>query len=268
MNTPPIVEHTPRKSSGFDSGLRCLAAVFIFTVVVRVVLTLANKSGSREVVGVALIGAFFGLVALIVTSCVVWSRRATSPRPARRWALAIAVVWASLQILVNLLILFQTLQMLPQIPSEADRRPAIEINRKTFSVSLPGNWIEDMKRDTYNPDSLVFFDGPESALFTVIVGQKSAGSSVDAKLDNQREVFKKKFANATITVITKWSNVDGKGFQMEGKVQGTTENGRITVFGFEKGDNVCIVEEYATPGDYKTYARDFEKIRQTFRLHD
>ncbi|MGA3144225.1 MAG: hypothetical protein ABSF10_14555 [Verrucomicrobiota bacterium] len=263
MNTPPIVEHTPRKPSGFDPGLKCLAAVFIFVVVVRVLLTLANKTGSREIVGIGLIGAFFGLIALIVTSCVVWSRRATSPRPARRWALMIAITWAFLQLLVCLLIM---LQMLPRALSETDR-PATEINRKTFSMTLPGNWIEDTKRDTYDPDSLVFFDGPESALFSVIVGQKSAGSSVDTMLDNQRDYYKARIVNATITPITKWSNFDGKGFQMEGKVQGIA-NGRITVFGFEKGDNVCIVEEYATPGDYKTYARDFEKIRQTFRLHD
>jgi len=232
-------------------------------VVVRVLLTLANKTGSREIVGIGLIGAFFGLIALIVTSCVVWSRRATSPRPARRWALMIAITWAFLQLLVCLLIM---LQMLPRALSETDR-PATEINRKTFSMTLPGNWIEDTKRDTYDPDSLVFFDGPESALFSVIVGQKSAGSSVDTMLDNQRDYYKARIVNATITPITKWSNFDGKGFQMEGKVQGIA-NGRITVFGFEKGDNVCIVEEYATPGDYKTYARDFEKIRQTFRLHD
>jgi len=263
MNTPPIVEHTPRKPSGFDPGLKCLAAVFIFVVVVRVLLTLANKTGSREIVGIGLIGAFFGLIGLIVTSCVVWSRRATSPRPARRWALMIAITWAFLQLLVCLLIM---LQMLPRALSETDR-PATEINRKTFSMTLPGNWIEDSKRDTYDPDSLVFFDGPESALFSVIVGQKSAGSSVDTMLDNQRDYYKARIVNATITPITKWSNFDGKGFQMEGKVQGIA-NGRITVFGFEKGDNVCIVEEYATPGDYKTYARDFEKIRQTFRLHD
>ena len=263
MNTPPIVEHTPRKPSGFDPGLKCLAAVFIFVVVVRVLLTLANKTGSREIVGIGLIGAFFGLIALIVTSCVVWSRRATSPRPARRWALMIAITWAFLQLLVCLLIM---LQMLPRALSETDR-PATEINRKTFSMTLPGNWIEDTKRDTYDPDSLVFFDGPESALFSVIVGQKSAGSSVDTMLDNQRDYYKARIVNATITPITKWSNFDGKGFQMEGKVQGIA-NGRITVFGFEKGDNVCIVEEYATPGDYKTYARDFEEIRQTFRLHD
>jgi hypothetical protein len=237
--------------------------VFIFVVVVRVLLTLANKTGSREIVGIGLIGAFFGLIALIVTSCVVWSRRATSPRPARRWALMIAITWAFLQLLVCLLIM---LQMLPRALSETDR-PATEINRKTFSMTLPGNWIEDTKRDTYDPDSLVFFDGPESALFSVIVGQKSAGSSVDTMLDNQRDYYKARIVNATITPITKWSNFDGKGFQMEGKVQGIA-NGRITVFGFEKGDNVCIVEEYATPGDYKTYARDFEKIRQTFRLHD
>jgi len=263
MNTPPIVEHTPRKPSGFDPGLKCLAAVFIFVVVVRVLLTLANKTGSREIVGIGLIGAFFGLIALIVTSCVVWSRRATSPRPARRWALMIAITWAFLQLLVCLLIM---LQMLPRALSETDR-PATEINRKTFSMTLPGNWIEDTKRDTYDPDSLVFFDGPESALFSVIVGQKSAGSSVDTMLDNQRDYYKARIVNATITPITKWSNFDGKGFQMEGKVQGIA-NGRITVFGFEKGDNVCIVEEYATPGDYKICAKGFEKIRQTFRLHD
>ena len=134
-------------------------------------------------------------------------------------------------------------------------------------MTLPGNWIEDTKRDTYDPDSLVFFDGPESALFSVIVGQKSAGSSVDTMLDNQKDSLKGKIVNATIIPITKWSNFDGKGFQMEGKIQGII-NGRVTVFGFEKGDNVCIVEEWATPGDYKTYAKDFEKIRQTFRLHD
>ena len=158
------------------------------------------------------------------------------------------------------------LQMLPRALSETDR-PATEINRKTFSITLPGNWIEDTKRDTYDPDSLVFFDGPESALFSVIVGQKSAGSSVDTMLDNQKDSLKRKIVNATIIPITKWSNFDGKGFQMEGKIQGII-NGRVTVFGFEKGDNVCIVEEWATPGDYKTYAKDFEKIRQTFRLHD
>ena len=107
MNTPPISEHTPQKPSGFDPGLKCLAGVFLFTVLVRVVLTLANKSGSREVVGVALIVVFFGLVALIATSCVVWSHRATSPRPARRWALVVAVVWASLQLLAYLLVMFQ-----------------------------------------------------------------------------------------------------------------------------------------------------------------
>ena len=95
----------------------------------------------------------------------------------------IAITWAFLQLLVCLLIM---LQMLPRALSETDR-PATEINRKTFSITLPGNWIEDTKRDTYDPDSLVFFDGPESALFSVIVGQKSAGSSVDTMLDNQKD---------------------------------------------------------------------------------
>jgi hypothetical protein len=263
MNTPPIVEHTPRKPSGFDPGLKCLAAVFIFVVVVRVLLTLANKTGSREIVGIGLIGAFFGLIALIVTSCVVWSRRATSPRPARRWALMIAITWAFLQLLVCLLIM---LQMLPRALSETDR-PATEINRKTFSVSLPGNWTEDKKDDTYDPDSFVFFDGPKSTLFTVIIRQKSAGASVAALVKNQKDIQSKKFADIKTTEIKKWSDFDGEGFELEGKIQGMV-NARLTIFGFEKADNVCLIEEYATLGDYKTYAGNFEKIRQTFRLHD
>ena len=106
MNTPP---DSPQKPSGYDSGLKCLTAVFIFTVAVSVILPLANKSGSRAIIGTALIAAFFGLIALVVASCIVWSRRATSPRPARRWALVVAIVWASIQILGYLFVVLQIL---------------------------------------------------------------------------------------------------------------------------------------------------------------
>jgi hypothetical protein len=109
MNTPPITEPIQPKPSGFDPGLKCLTAVFLFTVIVRVGLSFANKTGIRAVVGVALVAVFFGLIALVVTSCIVWSRRATSPRPARRWALVIAIVWASLQILAYLFVVLRIL---------------------------------------------------------------------------------------------------------------------------------------------------------------
>ncbi len=109
MNTPTITEQIPPKPSGFDPGLKCLTAVFLFTVIVRVGLTLANKTGSRAVVGGALVAVFFGLIALVVLSSIVWSRRATSPRPARRWALVVAIVWASLQILAYLSVVLQIL---------------------------------------------------------------------------------------------------------------------------------------------------------------
>jgi hypothetical protein len=107
MENPPVIESAPRKPSGFDPGLRCLAAVALFTIVVRVALTFVTQARSREPLIVALAGVFIGLVTLIVISAIVWSRRSVSPRPARRWAVVIAVVWASLQLLAYLSIMFQ-----------------------------------------------------------------------------------------------------------------------------------------------------------------
>lgn len=48
---------------------------------------------------------------------------------------------------------------------EPKANPAVEIDRKTFSLSLPGRWTEKTKDDMYEPDSFVFFDGPESCFF-------------------------------------------------------------------------------------------------------
>jgi hypothetical protein len=107
MKSSPFGDPVPPKQSGFDPGLKCIAAVFLFTAIARVALSLANKTGSRTIADVAFIGVFFGLIALIAASCVVWSRRATSPRPARRWALMVAVGWASIQILVDLMVVLQ-----------------------------------------------------------------------------------------------------------------------------------------------------------------
>ena len=140
-----------------------------------------------------------------------------------------------------------------------------EIDRTTLSVSLPDKWVEDTNDDTYNPNSFIFFDGPQSTLFTVIIGKKSAGASVDEFVSNQKKAQAKRFQNPTITEITKWSSYEGKGFKMTGNAMGIF-NAELTVLAFEKGDSVCIIEEYATRSDYKKFANDFEKIRQTFRL--
>lgn len=256
----PISENISRKPTGFDSGLKCLAAVLFFTVVVRIVLTLAVKSGSRELTGALMLGVFFGLVALIVTACVVWTRRATSPRPGRRWALSIAVVWASLQLLVYLLIAFR---MLPHSAPGAGH--SVEINRKTFSMSLPDEWSEDTKDDAYDPNSFIFFDGPKSTLFCVIIKPKSADVSADELVKNQKRIQSAKFTDTKMAEIKKWANYDGEGFELQGKMQGTG-NVRFMVFGFEKSDHVCLIEEYATLDDYAQYADGFKTIRQTFEL--
>ena len=142
---------------------------------------------------------------------------------------------------------------------------ATDIDRKTFSVSLPDKWTENTNDDMYSPDSFIFFEGPESTIFSVVIAKKSTGVSVDALVSTQKDSMSKKFTDTTITDITKWSGFDGKGLKIDGKIGGIA-SARVTIFGFEKGDNVCLVEEYATLDDYKTYASDFEKIRHTFKL--
>jgi len=107
MNSSPITKPSPPKPSGFDPGLQCLAAVFVFTVAVRLILSRMILTRSREILIVGLGGVFVGLIVLIVISAIVWSRRATSPRPGRRWALIVALVWESLQLLAYLSIMFQ-----------------------------------------------------------------------------------------------------------------------------------------------------------------
>jgi hypothetical protein len=142
---------------------------------------------------------------------------------------------------------------------------ATEIDRKTFSISLPAGWTEDTKDDMHDPDSFVFFENPESCLFAVVIGKKSAGATVDEQLMNQKEAWLKNITEAKITDFRKWANYEGQGFEIEGKVHGTSLT-RQRIFGFEKSDNVCVITESATPGDFKTFASDFETLRQSFKL--
>jgi hypothetical protein len=142
---------------------------------------------------------------------------------------------------------------------------AAEINRKTFAVSLPAGWTEDTKNDMHDPDSFVIFENSESCLFMVIVGKKSAGATVEDLLKEQKAQFLKRMTDAKSTNITAWSEYKGRGFEMEGKINGIVRT-RVRAFGFEKADNVCLVIESGTLGDLKTFADDFVKIRKTFKL--
>ena len=110
METPPQqTDVVVRKPRGFDPGLRCLVAVFAFTVGVRVLLTLGNRTRIPELVMVALFGVLVGLVILIVVSAVSWFRHRDSERPPRRWAIIVAIIWASLQLLTYLVVIFRAL---------------------------------------------------------------------------------------------------------------------------------------------------------------
>lgn len=140
-----------------------------------------------------------------------------------------------------------------------------EIDRKTFSMTLPAGWTEDTKDDMHDPDSFVFFENPESCLFTVIIGKKSAGASVDQQLTIQKKAWLKRVTEAKITGLQTWANYEGQGFEIEGKVNGIVLI-RKRIFGFENADSVCVISESATFGDFTTFAGDFETIRQTFKL--
>lgn len=142
---------------------------------------------------------------------------------------------------------------------------AEEIDRKTFSMTLPKGWSEDVADDMHDPDSFVFFENDESCLFAVIVGIKSTGISSDDLVTSQVKTWKEKLTDATSTEIKKWSNHEGQGVVMEGKMLGIVRS-QATIFGFETADHACVVLEFATLGDMKTFAEDFAVIRKSFKL--
>ncbi|MGO9478529.1 MAG: hypothetical protein ACLQAH_07970 [Limisphaerales bacterium] len=150
-------------------------------------------------------------------------------------------------------------------PTASTTKSPTEIDRKTFSMSLPDGWTEDTKDDMYEPDSFVFFENPESCLLTVIIGKKSAGMSIDLILEKEKEAYLKKCTDAKTSTFGQWSKYQGNGVEIDGKMGGTIKY-RTRIFGFENGDNVCVIIEAATPGDLDKYADDFETIRQTFKL--
>ena len=139
------------------------------------------------------------------------------------------------------------------------------IDRKTFSMTLPAGWTENTEDDQYDPNSLVFFENSESGFFAVVIREKSAGASVAEEVMKQKEAWQKNMTGAKITALNKWANYEGEGFEIEGKLEGTYLT-RQRVIGFENSDNICVIIESADPGDFQTFADDYDLIRQTFKL--
>jgi hypothetical protein len=138
-----------------------------------------------------------------------------------------------------------------------------EIDRKSFSVSLPKGWKE-RKLDFGDRDFVASFDNSASCMFTVLVRPKSDGVTAAAMLEAQTKPFKTNLADAKATEFTKWGQYQGNGVEIQGTLKRTSV--RAQTFGFEEGSNICIIGEEANLSDYKTYADDFEKIRRTFKL--
>lgn len=130
---------------------------------------------------------------------------------------------------------------------------------------LPAQWTEDTARDTYDPNAFVFFENPESCLLGVIIAPKSAGATADNILKSQREALQKRVTEMQFTETTQWGSYNGRGYDFQGKAQGLILM-RGRTLAFENDTSVCFIMETATLADYQTYARDFELIRQTFRL--
>lgn len=138
------------------------------------------------------------------------------------------------------------------------------IDRKTFSMSLPDKWIEWKTLDGYDPNYFIIFDGPESPIFIVFMGRKQDGASIESYHAKWKDRFAKKLSNPTINEIKTWSSFEGKGTVIEGTSFFVKE--RTTIFAFERGDTVCLVLESASLDDYGKFAKDFDMIRQSFKL--
>jgi hypothetical protein len=84
-------------------------------------------------------------------------------------------------------------------------------------------------------------------------------------LESEERSYRKKYTDLTTSALDSWSKHPGKGIEMVGKIGGAIKY-RSVLFGFENGDNVCVVIEAATPADLEKYADDYETIRKSFHL--
>ena len=147
---------------------------------------------------------------------------------------------------------------------------AAEIDRKTFSVSLPNGWTEYTTSVLYDPDSYVDFEHsacPRPAsmagtYFSVMVQQKREGWSLSEDfLQKPKEALGKWLPDATSTERTTWGQYGGKGVERDGSSP-VLGRYRLLVFGFEHAGHLYLIMEAATPN----CASGFAQIRQTFKV--
>jgi hypothetical protein len=168
--------------------------------------------------------------------------------------------WSWIRFGITILILFVAFLVLP-VAGRSHHGNASEIERKTFSMTLPKGWTEDTKDDMYDPNSFVIFENSASCIFMVIVGKTSAGATVEDLLKHEGEELQKRVTESKSTDIKAWSKYEGKGFELEGKVQGITRS-RARIFGFQNGDNVSSLlslEGWLTSKHLRMISRRFGK---------
>ena len=140
---------------------------------------------------------------------------------------------------------------------------------RAFSFRLPENW-EEINKDDPEPKPYIRFQGGDSTEFGVSIRPKSSGFSLATEVNKERDDWINclwlRDQKSTATEITNWSRYTGKGYDIEFMGHEEMPPVQVTVFGFENSNNVCIVYEYAWVSDFEKYARDFKKIRETFRL--
>lgn len=142
---------------------------------------------------------------------------------------------------------------------------AATIDRKTFSLTLPGGWTENTQDDMYKPDTFVFFERGETALFNVIIGSKDTGAAPEPMVKAQETGWRNRLTNLKFTEFHNWSRYKGAGVEIEGDMQGTVRV-RTRIFGFQTQRYACVITESASVGDWNRLESDFEQIRKSFRL--
>src|ERR1043166_296573 len=106
-----------------------------------------------------------------------------------------------------------------------------EIDRPTFSLSLPASWTENTHDDMYNANSFVFFEKGETALFNVIIGDRKAGATPEPMVRRQESNWRNKLTNLKFTDLRNWSRYKGAGVELEGDMQEVVRV-RARIFGF------------------------------------
>jgi hypothetical protein len=141
---------------------------------------------------------------------------------------------------------------------------ATAINRREFAMTLPAGWTERTGEEWYDRESSVAFEN-DGCLVIIFVFNKSDGLMVNKVFETTKEPYEKKITDATSSPFDTWSDHNGKGLELNGKIGGAIKN-RTRIFVFESGTKVCAIIESATPADFETHAEDFQMIRTSFKI--